>query len=105
MLAPPVSRKVRECVEDALESILKTTAAANSAAWKASLPTHIEAKPFTSDRARHGLNQHCLEAHEPKWGMGWAKDVRSKRVGTREVPLKDAGVGRLLAAKKAKLQF
>ena len=102
MLAPPVSRKVRECVEDALESILKTTAAANSAAWKASLPTHIEAKPFTSDRARHGLNQHCLESNEPKWGMGWTKDVRSKRVGTREVPLKDAGVGRLLSAKKAK---
>ena len=102
MSAPPVPRKVVECVENVLEPVLRTTDEKNRAAWNASLPKHIEAKPFTSDRARHGLNQHCVESTEPKWGMGWAKDVRHLAAGTREVPLKDAGVGRLTMPKKAK---
>ena len=74
----------------------------NWSIWAANLPAHMEAAPFTSDRARHGLKQDWLETTEPKWGLGWAKDVRHKMAGTRAVPLKDAGVGRLTMPKKPK---
>lgn len=50
--------------------------------------------PFASDPARHGPDSHGA-SDNPKWGMGWARDVYNAAVGTRAKPRKDAGAGRL----------